>query len=75
MNVVNGKFFEIKAHNASFTNKYIQSAKLNGKVWNKPWFYHTDISNGGVLELVMGPVANKAWGADSPPPSAAAMPN
>lgn len=75
MHVGNGKFFEIKAHNASFINKYIQSAKLNGKVWNKPWFNHTDIANGGVLELVMGPVANKTWGADSPPPSAAAMPN
>lgn len=74
MAVGNGKFFEIKAANASFTNKYIQSAKLNGKVWNKPWFNHSDIANGGVLELVMGPVANKAWGAGSPPPSAAPMP-
>jgi predicted alpha-1,2-mannosidase len=75
MNVGNGKFFEVKAQNASFTNKYIQSAKLNGKVWNKPWFNHSDIANGGVLELVMGPVANKTWGKDSPPPSAAEMPN
>ncbi len=74
MDIGNGKFFEIKAANASFTNKYIQSAKLNGKVWDKPWFNHSDIANGGVLELVMGPVANKSWGANSPPPSAAPMP-
>lgn len=74
MNVGNGKFFEIKAHNASFTNKYIQSAKLNGKVINQPWFKHSDIANGGILELEMGPVANKTWGANSPPPSAAPMP-
>ncbi|MCC8426095.1 GH92 family glycosyl hydrolase [Mucilaginibacter sp. UR6-11] len=74
MNVGNGKFFEIKAHNASFTNKYIQSAKLNGVVLNQPWFKHSDIANGGLLELEMGPVANKTWGANSPPPSAAPMP-
>lgn len=74
MNVGNGKYFEIKAANASFTNKYIQSAKLNGKIWDKPWFNHSDIANGGVLKLVMGPVANKAWGVNSPPPSAAPMP-
>ncbi len=74
MNVGNGKYFEIKAQNASFTNKYIQSAKLNGKVLNQPWFNHSDIANGGVLELVMGPVANKTWGVNSPPPSAAPMP-
>jgi len=74
MNVGGGKLFEIKAHNASGENKYIQSAKLNGKVWNQPWFNHSDIANGGVLELEMGPKANKTWGAGSPPPSAAPMP-
>lgn len=74
MDVGNGKFFEIKAQNASFNNKYIQSAKLNGKVWDKPWFNHSDMANGGVLELVMGPVANKMWATNSPPPSAMAMP-
>jgi predicted alpha-1,2-mannosidase len=74
MDLGNGKFLEIKANNASFNNKYIQSARLNGKLWNKPWFSHSDITNGGVLELVMGPVANKTWGINSPPPSAAPMP-
>jgi predicted alpha-1,2-mannosidase len=74
MNVGNGKFFEIKAHNASFENKYIQSAKLNGKMLNQPWFNHSDIAKGGVLELEMGPIANKSWGAGSPPPSAESMP-
>jgi predicted alpha-1,2-mannosidase len=74
LNLGNGKYFEIKAKNASFTNKYIQSAKLNGKPLNQPWFKHSDIVNGGILELVMGPVANKSWGVNSPPPSAAPMP-
>ncbi len=34
----NGKVFEIEAQGASDENKYIQSATLNGKEWNKPWF-------------------------------------
>lgn len=58
----NGKDFTIKTKNYEPENKYIQSAKLNGKVWDKPWFLHDDIKNGGVLELVMGDVANKSWG-------------
>jgi len=32
-----GKVFTITARNVSATNKYIQSATLNGKPWNKPW--------------------------------------
>lgn len=66
----NGKTFEIKAVNSSEDNKYIQSAKLNGKEWNQPWFSHKDIVNGGLLELEMGNKANKEWGAKLPPPSA-----
>lgn len=58
----NGKTFQVIAKNFSSENKYIQSAKLNGKTWNKPWFNHSDIENGGVLELVMGKKANKQWG-------------
>ena len=71
----NGKEFKIRAVNCSFENKYIQSAKLNGEEWNKPWFSHDDISNGGELELVMGNKANREWGAssDAAPPSAEKM--
>lgn len=70
----NGSVFEIKANNASTENKYIQSAKLNGKELNQPWFNHDDMANGGLLELEMGPKANKNWGTATPPPSAEAMP-
>ena len=66
----NGHTFEIKAENCSDDNKYIQSAMLNGKPLNQPWFNHKDIANGGVLELKMGDKANKEWGAKLPPPSA-----
>lgn len=70
----NGNTFEIRANNASDENKYVQSAKLNGVTLNQPWFNHSDIAVGGLLELEMGPKANKEWGLGTPPPSAAPMP-
>lgn len=66
----NGKTFRIVAGNNGPENKYIQSVRLNGKEWNKPWFSHDDIKDGGTLELVMGDKANKEWGSapeDVPP--------
>lgn len=66
----NGKTFRVKANNVSSINKYIQSAKLNGKNWTKPWFPHDEIASGGELILEMGPKANKNWGSkieDAPP--------
>lgn len=70
-----GKTFEIVARNASAVNKYIQEARLNGQPWNKPWFSHDDIREGGILELVMGDRPNKAWGSapEAAPPSAGVM--
>lgn len=66
----NGKVLEIVARNNSARNIYIQSATLDGKPWNKPWFSHADIANGATLVLTMGPEPNKDWGAapqDAPP--------
>ena len=61
----------LRSKNASDKNKYIQSATLNGQEWNKPWFSHEDLKNGGKLVLIMGSKPNKAWGsgADATPPS------
>ena len=70
----NGNVFEIKANGASAENKYVQSARLNGEPLDQPWFDHSAIAEGGLLELEMGPKANKEWGAKTPPPSAAPMP-
>lgn len=68
----NGKTFEIVARNCSVDNKYIQSARLNGKTWSKPWLSHEDIEKGGKMEFVMGNQCNMEWGAgiDAIPPSA-----
>ena len=75
MDLGNGKFFEVEAVNNSAENKYIQSATLNGKPWDKAWFTHADLISGGKLVLKMGPKANHSWGSsvNNAPPSAEKM--
>lgn len=62
INLQSGKQFKMIANNCSVVNKYIQSAKFNGEVLNKPWFTHEQLMAGGTLELEMGPKPNKDWG-------------
>ncbi len=66
-----GGTFEVIAKNNSPENMYIQSATLDGKPWNKPWFSHEDIKGGATLVLTMGPTPNKNWGSapEAAPPS------
>ncbi|HEV2322559.1 MAG TPA: GH92 family glycosyl hydrolase, partial [Terracidiphilus sp.] len=45
----NGQSFTIVAHNVSAADKYIQSALLNGKPLNRPWFSQAEIAHGGSL--------------------------
>jgi putative alpha-1,2-mannosidase len=68
--MANGKEFTIVANHVSARNKYIQSAQLNGKHLEQPWFAHAAIANGGTLVLEMGDKPNKTWGsapAEAPP--------
>jgi predicted alpha-1,2-mannosidase len=58
----NGKTFTIVAKNNSRSNKYIQSARLNGKALTKPLFTHKDLVEGGILVLEMGNKPDKQWG-------------
>jgi predicted alpha-1,2-mannosidase len=70
-----GKTFVIEARNVSDKNRYIQSAMLDGKPLTKPWFYHSELVDGGSLVLQMGPEPNTAWGSqpgDAPPSMSAA---
>ncbi|TDW96931.1 GH92 family glycosyl hydrolase [Dinghuibacter silviterrae] len=60
--LANGKTFTIIARHSSVVNKYIQSATLNGRPLDTPWFTHAELEAGGTLELVMGPKPNKSWG-------------
>ena len=61
INVCNGKTFTVKAINNNDQNIYIQSARLNGKRYDKSYIDYSDIIAGGALELVMGPKPSK-WG-------------
>lgn len=67
----NGKELHIIANDCSDENKYIQSATLNGKKLDQPWFWHSDIADGATLVLNMGRHPNKQWGAgvEAAPPS------
>lgn len=66
-----GATFEVVCHNYAPGNKYIQSARLNGREIDRSWFSHSELSGGGRLELTMGPRANRDWacGPDAVPPS------
>jgi predicted alpha-1,2-mannosidase len=71
----NEKQFVIRAVNVSAANKYIQSATMNGKPLERPWFEHAEIKDGATLELVMGPRPNRSWGSkpEDAPPSMSAI--
>jgi putative alpha-1,2-mannosidase len=56
------KTFTLVALNNSPANKYVQSARLNGKRYDKSYITHADIEAGGVLELTMGDKPGKTWG-------------
>ncbi len=64
------KTFTVRAKNNSPENRYIQSAKLNGKLFTKTWIAHETLTAGGLLEFEMGPEPNEKWGSaesDAPP--------
>jgi len=63
------KTFTIHAINNSKENKYIQSATLNGKTFNRTWITHEEITSGGTLQFKMGPKPNTKWGVSKVPPS------
>jgi predicted alpha-1,2-mannosidase len=65
-----GGVFSIIARNVSAQNKYVQSAVLNGRNLERPWFTHADLVVGGSLVLEMSPRPNREWGSrpvDAPP--------
>lgn len=48
------KDFVIRTKNNSKENKYVQSILLNGKPLEQPFFTHSDLTAGGVMEISMG---------------------
>ena len=59
--LADNKKVTIEAEYASTINIYIQSCTIDGVVWNKTWFKHSDIQNGATIHFVMGPKPSD-WG-------------
>ena len=64
----NGKVLRISS-NSSDKNIYIKSVRLNGKVLDRSWFRHSEISEGGDLVFEMSDKPS-AWDSGALPPSA-----
>jgi putative alpha-1,2-mannosidase len=57
-----GKKLTIEAPGATRLNRYIQSAKLDGKPFGTPFLSSEKLHRGGRLSVVMGARPNKSWG-------------
>ncbi len=68
----NGKRFTVKVRNYAPADKmpYIKKARLNGKELTRAWFRHSEIAQGGTLELVLAETPSD-WATDpeNVPPS------
>ncbi len=67
MKLDNGETFTVIAKDCSDENKYVQSVKLNGNELDQIWFNHSDIANGGILEVQMGNRPSKTLGTKNLP--------
>lgn len=48
---------------------YVQSLRLNGHAYGKPWTTYCRLARGATLAFQLGRKPNRAWGAGSVPPS------
>ena len=71
LHLQNGDVAMIIGKGAKAQAPYVQSLKLNGNTWDKPWIYYSNILNGGRLVYELGSTPNKQWGSDAAaaPPS------
>ncbi|MDB5159590.1 MAG: glycoside hydrolase family 92 protein [Mucilaginibacter sp.] len=56
------KTFHVVVKNNGPGKMYINAMKLNGVNYTKTYFKHTDVMNGGELEITMGSKPGKVWG-------------
>jgi predicted alpha-1,2-mannosidase len=57
-----GRDFRIATSRPDTNSWYIQSARLNGQEFDRPWLAHQELTAGGLLELKLGPRGNTTWG-------------
>ena len=66
----NGKQLKIEVKRTSPGDAYVEAVGFNGKPYEKLWFRHADIMNGGLIEFTMGPQPSKFGRGDGAiPPS------
>lgn len=58
----NGKRFMVQVSNYHKDWFYIKSVKLNGKQLDRNWLKHSEIVEGGSLEIELSEGPNKSWG-------------
>ena len=63
----NGGKFTIRAEGIKSEHIYVQSISLNGKPLHRAWLTHAEITNGGLLELLMGSKPNEQAIYELPP--------
>jgi predicted alpha-1,2-mannosidase len=68
-----GRAFEVRAPAASPANRFIRSARLDGRPLDRAFIRHDELARGGVLELELGPRPT-AWGSRERPPSVSRRP-
>jgi predicted alpha-1,2-mannosidase len=68
--VGDGRKLVIEASGASRLRKYVQSATLDGKAFNRTWLPSRKVHLGGRLRFEMGVLPNRSWGTEpaSAPP-------
>lgn len=57
----NGRTLSVIARGNGADKVYVQSLKVNGKPWTRPWIPHEMVAAGGTLEFEMGATPS-AWG-------------
>jgi predicted alpha-1,2-mannosidase len=58
----NGRTFTVVAKNLSDENVFVQSVRLNGTDWNRPYLPFEELASGGEIVFTMGKRPNRAWG-------------
>ena len=62
INLENGKEIVIKAPENSDENRYIESMKVDGKIYNKNWLSHEELMKGATIDYEMSDTPNKSRG-------------
>ncbi|MEV5873181.1 GH92 family glycosyl hydrolase [Streptomyces sp. NPDC052101] len=64
-----GNDISIHARGAAPGAPYVRSLRVDGRTSDRPWLPASFVRDGGRLDYTLSATPDRAWGADSPPPS------